>query len=428
MSLLSNQFSWIERLLRFGSDLRRDVRGSTMVIFALALPAIIAAVGAAVDFGFMTVQKNHLQEAVDAAALAAAREANLANADKMQIRQVAGTVLKANLDKAGGGVRFMTRVIPKPLSVEVVAKQRSKLFFTAEILGKETATVRARAVARVFGGVPVCVIGLDEQASSTVSLDSNAKLTAKTCAVYSNSKSSSGLSSKSNAVLEAELICSSGGEVGGSWNYKPAALTDCPPVEDPLAKRPAPPIGGCKAKNLEVKDMTWTLQPGVYCGGLRIDGNARVKFQPGVYFIKDGPFNVDSNSIIEGEFVGFYLTGKGSTFRFASNAKVTLTAPKDGPMAGLLFFEDRAAPALRRHEILSNYARELVGTIYLPNGQFIVDADNEVADQSAYTAIVARRIELNSGPNLVLNTDYGLTEIPVPEGIGGIGRSVALVE
>ena len=216
--------------------------------------------------------------------------------------------------------------------------------------------------------------------------------------------------------------------VGGKANFEPEPLTDCPVVEDPLSKRPAPDSSGCKANDLEIIDKVVTLSPGVYCGGIKIDGNARVYMRPGIYVIKDGPLNVDSNAKLEGEYVGMYLTGDKATFRFASNATIDLSAPKDGPLAGLLFFEDRNAPQLRRHEILSNYAHNLLGTIYLSQGRLVVDADNEIADKSAYTAIVARRIELYAGPNLVLNTDYSATDIPVPDGIVGLGQAVRLTQ
>jgi hypothetical protein len=78
------------------------------------------------------------------------------------------------------------------------------------------------------------------------------------------------------------------------------------------------------------------------------------------------------------------------------------------------------------HWITSDDARNLLGTIYLPRGILTIDADKPVADRSAYTVIVARNIKLEAGPNLYLNTNYGMTDIPVPGGVGPIGRKVRL--
>ena len=218
---------------------------------------------------------------------------------------------------------------------------------------------------------------------------------------------------------------------GASGNcLTPLPATGSTASADPLAyvDPPGDANAGCTYPNKVKVNKDTMLSPGVYCGGIKIDGNARVYMRPGVYVMKDGPLNVDSNAELEGEYVGIYLTGDKATFRFASNATIDLSAPKDGPLAGLLFFEDRNAPQLRRHEILSNYAHNLLGTIYLSQGRLVVDADNEIADKSAYTAIVARRIELYAGPNLVLNTDYSATDIPVPDGIVGLGQAVRLTQ
>ena len=74
--------------------------------------------------------------------------------------------------------------------------------------------------------------------------------------------------------------------------------------------------------------------------------------------------------------------------------------------------------AKRQHQILSNNARNLLGTIYAPQAQIIIDADKPIADRSAYTVLVVRQLNLYSGPNLVLNTNYGATDVPVPRGVG----------
>jgi hypothetical protein len=80
------------------------------------------------------------------------------------------------------------------------------------------------------------------------------------------------------------------------------------------------------------------------------------------------------------------------------------------------------------HEINSDNAGMLLGTIYLPNGELRVDANKPIAAESAYTAIVTRKLRLFSGPHLVLNTNYEASSVPVPEGIKGVGQPVAIVQ
>ncbi len=402
----------------------KNSAGSVLSTVALTMPVVVMAAAAAMDYTRVSYAKQMLQVASDAAAVAAARELNVANVNAKQIEAVAKTTAFKHVAYDPSKLVVSTSTSKDPLAVQVNLRQVIDGMMLPQFKPTEIAV---HSIAQAFGGTPLCILGLDGRASGVVSLDSNSRISAQTCAVYSNSTSSKGLSSKSNSVLSAELICSAGGKEGGGKNFKPSPQLDCPAIEDPLAGRAPPPVGNCDSRNAEIIDVRKTLNPGVYCGGLRIDGNAEVTLKPGIYVIKDGPLNIDSNAKVSGQYVGFFLTGDDATFRFASNAKVEFSAPKDGPMAGLLFFEAPDSPSLRRHEVLSNYAHTIVGTIYLPKGRLVIDADNDVADQSAYTAIIARRVELYSGPNLVLNTNYNLTDVPVPNGIGGNGK-IVLVE
>ncbi len=90
------------------------------------------------------------------------------------------------------------------------------------------------------------------------------------------------------------------------------------------------------------------------------------------------------------------------------------------------FYQDPANEQGQLFGILSDDARVLTGTIYLPNGELVVDSDEAVADQSAYTAIVARNLTLYTGPNLVLNSDYDATDVPAAVGID-YNKTVRLV-
>ncbi len=96
-------------------------------------------------------------------------------------------------------------------------------------------------------------------------------------------------------------------------------------------------------------------------------------------------------------------------------------------MAGILFYEDRSAPEEREFLIESDNARRLLGTIYLPKGRLRIDTQADVAAQSAYTVIVAKILEVK-GANLVVNADYGGSDVPVPDGLGPNSRMVRLHE
>jgi hypothetical protein len=296
-----------------------------------------------------------------------------------------------------------------------------------QFVNSDVTPIRARAQAKTIGQRLACVLGLSELTPPGVQLWSNASLVAEGCDVYSNTSLPLGLVVQDNATLKADLICVSGGYVALSPGaVKPKPLTDCPKFDDPLASRQAPKVGGCDHLAMIIINQNKTLNPGVYCGGLTILGNSKVKLNPGVYIINNGLLKVSGTASMTGENVGFYLSGLLTLMFFDSGTTIDLTAPKDGPLAGILFFEDRKALPLRIHRIGSNNARNLVGTIYLPLGILLVDANAPVADNSAYTALVVRSLQLSEGPKLVLRSDYQSTDIPVPDGL--IGSQAVLIK
>ena len=83
---------------------------------------------------------------------------------------------------------------------------------------------------------------------------------------------------------------------------------------------------------------------------------------------------------------------------------------------------------MRTYRIISDNARTILGTIYLPAGRVVIDAKKPVGDQSAYTVIVARMINLYDGPNLMLNAQYGATDVPVPKGVGPSSADTQLTQ
>jgi len=384
---------------------------------AIIAPVIIGLAGAAVDFTSLMSHKTNLQDIADAAALAAAKEASLNGWSKNAAIAIVDGFLEAHKNSGEGTVSAEVDVDAARRQIKVTLAQDNRPYFVASFF-VGSPQILVSSTARTNNNSNICVIGLDKSDDATVSLETNAMISAPKCAVYSNSESTSGLVATGNSNLIAQLTCTAGGYSGMPKNYnQELPLTDCPIVSDPLASRPAPSVGPCKEKDAEYSHYVGSLQPGVYCGGLTIKASSEVTLKPGVYIIKDGPLVIESSSTVEAKGVGFYFTGSNASFLFESSSQVDIEAPVSGPLAGLVAFQDRSSPETD-FVITSNKARKLLGTIYLPNGNLIVAANNKVADGSAYTAIVVRRLRLSKGPNLVLNTKYKETLVPVPDGVG----------
>ena len=412
------------------AELRRDEKGAIIVKLALVLPVLLTLVGGTIDLASGFRDKQKLQSAADAAAKAAALELTLIDYTKNDITSLARAVVNASVaaNSAGGSrpVQVIATTKTDPLQVTVTATQRTEGVFNK--FGLQHSHNVVRSVAQVIGKPNICVLGLDPSEAGTLELWSKARMTAQNCAVYSNSNSTKGIVTKQTSTLAATMICSVGGTEGANGSLSPEPITDCPSFTDPLASRAAPSVGPCAETGRVVASGMVTLQPGVYCGGLTINGTAVVTLAAGEYIIKNGPLIVADSASIVGESVGFYLVGEGARFVFATGTTISLKAPVSGTMAGLLFFESRDQSETLFHEINSDNARMLLGTIYLPQGELRIDANQPVANESAYTALVVRRLRLYSGPHLVLNTNYDATTVPVPEGIKGVGQPVAIVQ
>jgi Flp pilus assembly protein TadG len=419
---------------RLRNHLRRFpdcVSGNYAVITALILPMIAGIAGGAVDFYVYNDQQKQLQSVADSAALAATREASLGGWTQHKAEAVVDSFIAANFKNYGASSAVYTREVTVDQQnrlVKVAIEQDHYGYFVAGYF-RHSPQIRVTSMARAAGQSPICVIGLHTKDRETVSLDSDAVLSAPGCAVYSNSADTRGMTSERNAILAAGLACSAGGYLGAAKNYNRLPLTDCPVINDPLGSRPPPNfVGLAEFKDVVIENKTRSIGPGIYKGGLKISGNSRVTMTAGIYVMQDGSFEVNAKSVVRGVGVGVYFTGAGSYFHFKNDSQVDLEAPSTGEMAGLLFFQDREAGevieeddeenTVQKFRIDSDFIRKLVGTIYLPHGHLIINASNDVADESAYTAIVVRKLHLDSAPNLVLNTDYDETTVPVPDGLG----------
>lgn len=450
-------------MLPFGLGVRavtgwQNDHGNVAMAFALAAPALLIAAGGAVDFQSLGGQRAAMQAAADALATRGAREYLLENSTETQIEALVRATAEAQYTESLGQFTLVATADDgeKAVTAELKQAPRKGLFLHNLPAFKEPVTVRATAVAR--GASNVCVVALEETGGGAIKTESTAKLLAAKCSILSNSTSSSGVDAGGFSKLRASLICSAGGASGGSYNYEPQALTDCPVYEDPLKDRLEPEVGACDHNDLVLGDASsglglightlttvisaidgsdedtligytrFDLTPGVYCGGLKIRADADVHLEPGVYVFKNGPLTIELGGRLFGKGAGLFFTGAGAVFTFKPESIVHLTAPTEGIMAGMLVMENRGRSSVEDYSILSANARTLLGTIYLPNGRLRVDSLMPIADDSAYTAIVTRYLRMTGSPQLVLNTDYTLTDVPVPEGIGSSGGQVFLRE
>ena len=455
------------------ASFRAECHGGVALIFGLSTTVLLGLVGGGIDYARLSYRRGQLQNAVDVGTLAGGNTLKFASSTVESVKGVTEQSVRDNARPLPDRPFTLTvTVSTDKTSVSARAEETVKLAFGA-FIGLRAQTVAAQARANVVGRMRLCMLTLDPAAPGAFNLQKRAEVTADGCSLYSNSSSPRGMIGGDSAMAKAQTICSAGGYSGPRANFAPPPQTSCPSLGDPLKDRTLPIPGSCTqipksanskgdaSKNLI--DQSVTLDPGTYCGGLHITKRANVTLRSGIYVIKDGPLVVDQKGSLSGTDVGMFFTGDQAGLLFDKQSTISLAAPTTGIMAGLLIAEERTvgnpvdptaavigfvggllaplSPAppptpqplgqtrpLRTYRIISDNARTMLGTIYLPAGRLVIDADKPVADQSAYTVIVAAQLNLYEGPNLYLNANYEGTSVPVPKGVGPLPGKLLITQ
>ena len=425
---------------RFGRELARigtACEGNVALVFGFGLPVLVGLAGMGMDTAAVNNQQSRMQWVADATALAVGKEMQLYLEDLDPLRRSGIQRAEALLAEAGLahhphmiGITFDEE---KAVTRVQIAMQTDT--FLPAVWGDDPINVSAEA--NVYGMARLCILSLTDRSGRVLNIE-GARVTAPECAVQSNSTATDGLSASGVSLLVSSYTCSAGGYEGSLTVFLPVPETDCPILQDPLAMREPPAMGGCDFNDTEIREPSRTIQPGHYCGGLKIEQGARVTAEPGIYIISGGRLEVKDTASLRGEDVSFYFADDDAKFEFRDEAVVELSGASKGPMAGILFYEDRSAQAGREFMISSDSVRKLIGTIYLPRGTFKASAAEAgvlplpgapleiIGAASTYTIIVANKIEL-AGVNLVINSDYGISDVPVPPGLGPNSSKVKLI-
>jgi len=438
--------------------------GTSAVLFAVAAPTLLALGAGSVEYMSATQQRVSLQGLTDSAALAIARQMTISLVPPAEMQALAQNVASSFESKNGP---ITVKAGPGPEAGTVHVKASAQLSTSIGILTRLGGIdgVSAESTAKTGGSTKLCLLSIDEAkaeeklaglkrfiSSDTTGLHltQGARITAPGCTLHTNFRTRDAFIVEQSAKVTADLLCASGGIRNLGATLDAEVVSDCPAIQDPLAARKKTSINRkCSAKDYRVWDMregAHVLQPGRYCGDILISGTAKVRLSPGEYAIQ-GKLLASGDSELVGEGVALYFYGgvdghlNPAYFRFTGNALIDLMAPEKGTLAGILIWEgvNGALTDLRMkmqqpegdnfHRISSSRARRLTGTIYLPAGQLRIDAPVLVADRSDYTLLVVNRLELAHGPNLVLNSNYARSRVPVPQGLGVVGtKEVRLIQ
>ena len=376
------------RLAAILHSLVADERGNVLAMTAVGIPLLLGCAGLAVDTIQWVSAKRELQSAADAAAIAGVY--GLIQTGEMEVAVDRSLARDKSLDprRAVLAERSPPPLKEDPFAVRVSISSPTKMFFTSMFLDRPpTITVEATASVVENGEFCAFAIGTDEKSglriepSSTIEMD---------CGIAANSSSAKAVVADGSAKIEAEQIVSFGGiEAQGSETTRVRSYAV--KQKDPLAERDPPLIPNTGCPNVTVNsDAAQTnsgrvvLEPGCY-GNMLIDGP--VFLSDGEYILNRGNLVVGGSADLACKSCTIFLTSEQAgtdpwsigKVQIDAKARVKLSAPTQGPNAGVLMYQDRRAAGTRdeiENVISGNSFSEYKGLIYFPAQILRIDAES----------------------------------------------------
>jgi hypothetical protein len=381
-------------------------------MFAVLTPVVIGGAGLATEVGVWYHRRLELQSAADSAAYAAAVDLRAGASQTAFTQEAVAAARSSGWDSSQGTIQVnwppTSGTHQTTQAIEVLVSQNTPRFFTS-IFTNTPLVEHTRSVTTFQTASNACVLALDPSAASAVLFSGSSSVSLTGCSVMANSLSTTAIQSQGAAVASTDCIISVGGvslTAGVSETVCSNPITQAPPVADPFANVPAPSTtGACQ------NGSGSSLSPGVYCGGLTLQGNQTL--QPGVYVIQ-GALKVNAGANISGNGVTIYMTGS-NTVTMNGNATVNLSAPTSGTYGGMLFMGDRNGTNVEE-KLDGTATSTMTGAIYFPKQT--VNYIGNFAGSNGCTQVVADSVIWNGHTHLAANcTGYGMRNLQAYEAV-----------
>lgn len=433
----------------------RDGREGQILIFTtLNLFLLLSLIGLALDLGWSYFKKEQAQSAADGAALSAAVDALYRGFTCGTNGVVCGstyTCASPNVSPAttvfqtgclyAGANGFLTsgdqtvsltgNNTAPPGTSGVTAQYWVKATVTDKtynlflyLAGFRTASIAAQSVAAVtVSPNGNCVYSLSPSAANAFVISGNVTVTSA-CGLYVNSNdASTAINVKGGATVSGTQVQEVGGyTLGNNGTISPTPV-HASAIPDPLISMPAPSYSGCDYTNYQASGSgTTTLNPGVYCGGIKLSGNGTIRFNAGTYILDGGGFTSSVGGSINGAGVTFYNTFDAShaagAVSISSNPVLTMSAPTTGTYMGILFYQDRSSPTggWPAASITGSGSSVVSGTFYFPSGEL----DYAGSTSGGYQAVISNTLKI-TGTTTFRNDPTGVYT-------GLISRRAALIQ
>lgn len=398
------------RIVALAQKLRRSRQGAVAIMMGFMLVVMIGISALGVEMGFAYYKQRQMQSAADAAALGAGIAIGKGYPADVALQARALTAAVGYVDGADNVTVTVNRPpatgahAADPNAVEVLVSQPQTLSLVT-LFRSGLFTIRVRAVSIQTNTGSFCVLGLDTAASGAVLIKNNGVVSSIDCGVGVNSSSNTALILNNNARIDGPV------SVVGNWSLaNGAALTyQTPPypqhnasvLTDPYQTVALDPTGPFQA---QPTSPPYNLNPGIYIAGITYSNNKTLNFAPGRYYIGNPllpltPLSLQNNVTVNATGGVTLVINSNRPMNIGNNVTFNITAPANGPTAGLAFASIRTATSTVTQKFANNVILNLNGAIYFPN-QIVQFDNNATITSGACGQVIARVVELQNNANL----------------------------
>ena len=302
--------------------------------------------------------------------------------------------------------------------VMTVAIDTQRVSFFGNLLPLGGFHTHVTSTAKPVNTVPLCVLALAPSSGDSIHLSGASQMQATSCLVHSNQALTADNGS-TIVAFAAEAVTTSSGVI------VPQASLGALPLPDPFKNLNVDPSSCSGTSSGTTITSNQTLAAGVHLGPINVSGTTTLTLAPGDhYFCKT--VTISGNSTLTGSDV-VLVFDNGAILSFGgSKSTASLDGRQSGPLAGFVMIADRSYTG--SFTVQTDYISQLTGTVYVPTATLAVQGALKFGSTTPWTVVDAKALTVTGATEMLINSNYASSSVPVPTGVGNQRQNVQLTQ
>ena len=387
--------------------------GTVTVIVAACLVGLLSFIALTIDGGLLMDQRQQVQSAADAAALAAAENLFLNWNSNLGLDPKGTAATTAQASASANGFSNITVSIPpktgsfagKAGYAEVTITYNQPRYFS-RVFGSSSIPISARAVAQGRWNAPNAgILVLNPTGSGALTDTGGGTITVTGSPVIVNSNSAQASVASGGGVVSAPQYYIGGVPgISGNGTFIGTINNGVAPTPDPLAYLPEPDPSTMTVQSTNglhpSGSNTVTIYPGVYQGGISVSGQASLIMAPGIYYMQGGGFSFtgQGNLTATGVMIVNAPQSNSDVININGSGAINLTPPTSGTYQGISLWQKRSST--NTISVTGNGYSTYSGTFYTANGMLNVSGNGGTPVGAQY---ISYNLTVNGNGNFSVN-------------------------